>query len=112
MTLQQITFEFKKYCEEHNIKNPYVVKVINGKGISCSSEEEKHLYDILKDKYILNRCFNEIGYNEFLNYYYVCENRDEINIKKFYPCLSASHECIFDCEKFAECALKGTWSPE
>ena len=50
--------------------------------------------------------------NEFLNYYYACENRDEINIEKFYPCLSASHECMFDCEKFAECALNGTWSPE
>lgn len=42
----------------------------------------------------------------------LAKNRDEINIEKFYPCLSANHECMFDCEKFAECALNGTWSPE
>ena len=31
---------------------------------------------------------------------------------EFIPCRSADHQCTFDCIKFAEGALQGTWKPD
>lgn len=79
---------------------------------------EKDAYIKMRDEYTARRCFYEIGYESFLfhtepyNYecnYDVSYMRNEI---EFVPCKSADHQCRFDCMKFAECALQGTWKPE
>lgn len=82
------------------------------------SRAEKEAYIKMRDEYVARRCFYEIGYESFLahtqkpNYecsYDVSYLRDSI---EFIPCKSADHQCTFDCMKFAECALNGTWKPD
>lgn len=82
------------------------------------TREEKDNWIAMRDEYIARRCFNEIGYESFLfhtkpyNYecnYDISHMRNEI---EFVPCKSADKQCAFDCVKFAECALNGTWSPD
>lgn len=79
---------------------------------------EKDAYIKMRDEYVARRCFYEIGYDSFLAHtqpkdyecnYDISYMRNEI---EFIPCKSADHQCTFDCPKFAECALNGTWSPE
>lgn len=79
---------------------------------------EKDAYIKMREEYTARRCFYEIGYKSFLahtkkpNYecnYDISYMRNSI---EFIPCRSADHQCTFDCIKFAECALQGTWKPE
>ena len=79
---------------------------------------EKDAYIKMRDEYVARRCFYEIGYESFLFHtqpkdyecnYDISYMRNEI---EFIPCKSADHQCTFDCVKFAECALNGTWKPE
>lgn len=79
---------------------------------------EKDAYIKMRDEYVARRCFYEIGYESFLAHtqpkdyecnYDISYMRNEI---EFIPCKSADHQCTFDCVKFAECALNGTWKPE
>ena len=79
---------------------------------------EKDAYIKMRDEYIARRCFYEIGYEMFLAHtepkdykcgYDISYMRDSV---EFIPCKSADHQCTFDCMKFAECALQGTWKPE
>lgn len=79
---------------------------------------EKDAYIKMRDEYVARRCFYEIGYESFLahtkkpNYecnYDISYMRNEI---EFIPCKSADRQCTFDCMKFAECALQGTWKPD
>ena len=82
------------------------------------SREERDAYIRMRDEYVARRCFEEIGYDMFLARTepkdYEC-NYDISYMRKqneFIPCKSADHQCTFDCVKFAECALQGTWKPE
>ena len=79
---------------------------------------EKDAYIKMRDEYVARRCFYEIGYESFLAHtqpkdyecnYDISYMRNEI---EFIPCKSADRQCTFDCVKFAECALNGTWKPE
>lgn len=79
---------------------------------------EKDAYIKMRDEYVARRCFYEIGYESFLAHtkkpdyecnYDISYLRDSI---EFIPCKSADHQCTFDCMKFAECALNGTWKPD
>lgn len=79
---------------------------------------EKDAYIKMRDEYVARRCFYEIGYEMFLAHtkkhdydcnYDISYMRNEI---EFIPCKSADGQCTFDCPKFAECALNGTWKPE
>lgn len=79
---------------------------------------EKDAYIKMRDEYVARRCFYEIGYESFLTHtqpkdyecnYDISYMRNEI---EFIPCKSADRQCTFDCVKFAECALNGTWKPE
>ena len=79
---------------------------------------EKDAYIKMRDEYVARRCFYEIGYESFLFHtqpkdyecnYDISYMRNEI---EFIPCKSADGQCTFDCPKFAECALNGTWKPE
>ena len=79
---------------------------------------EKDAYIKMRDEYVARRCFYEIGYESFLAHtqpkdyecnYDISYMRNEI---EFIPCKSADHQCTFDCVKFADCALNGTWKPE
>lgn len=79
---------------------------------------EKDAYIRMRDEYVARRCFYEIGYESFLFHtqpkdyernYDISYMRNEI---EFIPCKSADRQCTFDCPKFAECAINGTWKPE
>ena len=79
---------------------------------------EKDAYIKMRDEYVARRCFYEIGYESFLAHtrlkdypcdYDISYMRNEI---EFIPCKSADGQCSFDCPKFAECAINGTWKPE
>jgi hypothetical protein len=79
---------------------------------------EKDAYIKMRDEYVACRCFYEIGYESFLFHtkpkdyecnYDISYMRNEI---EFIPCKSADRQCTFDCPKFAECALNGTWKPD
>lgn len=79
---------------------------------------EKDAWIRMRDEYVARRCFEEIGYESFLAHtkkpdyecsYDISYLRDSI---EFIPCKSADHQCTFDCMKFAECALNGTWKPD
>ena len=79
---------------------------------------EKDAYIKMRDEYVARRCFYEIGYESFLAHtkkpdyecnYDISYMRNEM---EFIPCKSADHQCTFDCMKFAECALNGTWKPD
>ena len=83
-----------------------------------STRAEKDAYIKMRDEYVARRCFYEIGYESFLAHtkkpdyecsYDISYLRDSI---EFIPCKSADHQCTFDCMKFAECALNGTWKPD
>ena len=79
---------------------------------------EKDAYIMMRDEYVARRCFYEIGYESFLFHtqpkdyecnYDISYMRNEI---EFIPCKSADGQCTFDCPKFAECAINGTWKPD
>ena len=76
---------------------------------------EKDAWIRMRDEYVARRCFEEIGYESFYlrtspdHYYDISYMRDNL---EFVPCKAADHQCTFDCVKFAECALNGTWSPD
>lgn len=79
---------------------------------------EKDAYIRMRDEYTARRCFYEIGYESFLFHtrpkdyecnYDISYMRNEI---EFIPCKSANRQCTFDCPKFAECAINGTWKPD
>ena len=79
---------------------------------------EKDAYIKMRDEYVARRCFYEIGYESFLFHtrpkdykcnYDISYMRNEI---EFIPCKSADRQCTFDCPKFAECVINGTWKPD
>lgn len=79
---------------------------------------EKNAYIKMRDEYVARRCFYEIGYESFLFHTQPHDYKCDYDISymresiEFIPCKSADHQCTFDCPKFAECALQGTWKPE
>ena len=82
------------------------------------TREEKDAYIKMRDEYVARRCFYEIGYESFWAHtqpkdyecnYDISYMRNDI---EFIPCKSADRQCTFDCPKFAECALNGTWKPD
>ena len=79
---------------------------------------EKDAYIKMRDEYTARRCFYEVGYESFLFHtrpheyecnYDISYMRD---LDEFVPCKSIDGQCIFDCPRFVECALNGTWKPE
>jgi hypothetical protein len=79
---------------------------------------EKDAWIAMRDEYVARRCFNEIGYESFLFHTKPYDHECNYDISylreedEFVPCKSADKQCAFDCVKFAECALNGTWKPE
>jgi hypothetical protein len=109
---------------KHNEDGSMSVTIIqdeNGKIIPDPEEPtraEKDAYIKMRDEYTARRCFYEIGYESFLAHtqpkdykcnYDISYMRNEI---EFIPCKSADGQCVFDCPKFAECAINGTWKPD
>ena len=133
-----ISADFSKYAREHGIRDPFEVSrqlfkkrcrtegtdlVVNfdwdeetGK-IKEDPEEptraEKDAYIMMRDEYVARRVFEEIGYEAFLQHTNPDKTYDISFLRnELFPCNSADHQCSFDCVKFAECALNGTWSPD
>ena len=132
--------DFEKYAREKGIRNPFTVQQnlfaermkrnedgsvsvhvdFDEKGRIMEdprnpSRAEKDAWIKMRDEYVARRCFEEIGYESFYlktspeRYYDISYMRDNL---EFVPCKAADHQCTFDCVKFAECVLNGTWSPD
>ena len=132
--------EFESYAKSKGIRNPFKVSMRafqnrchknedgsismdiefdeNGKIKTDPAEpsrEERDAYIRMRDEYVARRCFEEIGYEMFLGQtkpgktYDISYMRD---MEEFVPCRSADRQCAFDCCKYAECALQGTYSLE
>ena len=133
-----ISADFSKYAREHGIRDPFEVSrqlfskrcrregtdlVVNfdwdeetGKIKEDPDEPtraEKDAYIMMRDEYVARRVFEEIGYEAFLQHTNPDKTYDISFLRnELFPCNSADHQCSFDCPKFAECALNGTWSPD
>lgn len=130
--------DFAKYAREHGIRDPFEVSrqlfskrcrregtdlVVNfdwdeetGK-IKENPDEptraEKDAYIMMRDEYVARRVFEEIGYEAFLQHTNPDKTYDISFLRnELFPCNSADHQCSFDCPKFAECAINGTWKPD
>lgn len=132
--------EFESYAKSKGIRNPFKVSMRafenrchknedgsismdiefdeNGKIKADPAEpsrEERDAYIRMRDEYVARRCFEEIGYEMFLTHtkpgktYDISYMRD---MEEFVPCRSADRQCAFDCCKYAECVLQGTYSLE
>ena len=130
--------EFESYAKSKGIRNPFKVSMPafenrchrnedgsismdiefdeNGKIKADPAEpsrEERDAYIRMRDEYVARRCFEEIGYEMFLAHtqpgktYDISYMRD---MEEFVPCRSADRQCAFDCCKYAECVLQGTYS--
>ena len=130
--------EFAKYAREHGIRDPFEVsrqlfnKRCRTEGTDLIVEfdwdeetgkikedpdeptrAEKDAYIMMRDEYVARRVFEEIGYEAFLQHTKPDKTYDISFLRnELFPCNSADHQCTFECVKFAECALNGTWSPE
>ena len=130
--------DFKKYAREKGIRDPFeisqklfakrvkrnedgstIVRIKqdeNGKILPDPEEPtraEKDAYIMMRDEYVARRVFEEIGYEAFLQHTKPDKTYDISFLRnELFPCNSADHQCSFDCVKFAECALNGTWKPE
>ena len=130
--------DFAKYAREHGIRDPFEVSrqlfskrcrregtdlVVNfdwdeetGKIKEDPDEPtraEKDAYIMMRDEYVARRVFEEIGYEAFLAHTNPDKTYDISFLRnELFPCNSADHQCSFDCPKFAECALNGTWKPD
>ena len=130
--------DFKKYAREKGIRDPFEVsqKLFakrvkrnedgsatvrieqdeNGKILPDPDEptrEEKNAWIMMRDEYVARRVFEEIGYEAFLQHTNPDKTYDISFLRnELFPCNSADHQCSFDCVKFAECAINGTWSPD
>ena len=132
--------EFESYAKSKGIRNPFKVSMRafenrchrnedgsismdiefdeNGKIKADPAEpsrEERDAYIRMRDEYVARRCFEEIGYEMFLTHTQPGKTYDISylrNMEEFVPCRSADRQCAFDCCKYAECVLQGTYSLE
>ena len=132
--------EFESYAKSKGIRNPFTVSMQafenrchknedgsismdiefdeNGKIKADPAEpsrEERDAYIRMRDEYVARRCFEEIGYEMFLAHTQPGKTYDISymrNMEEFVPCRSADRQCAFDCCKYAECVLQGTYSLE
>ena len=130
--------DFKKYAREKGIRDPFEVsqKLFakrvkrnedgsttvrieqdeNGKILPDPEEPtraEKDAWIRMRDEYVARRCFEEIGYEAFLDYtvpgrtYDISFLRDEL-----FPCESLDEQCYMFCPKYADCPYKEGWGLE
>ena len=103
-------FQTKREIFAKHIKNGKI-EISKIEEICEPTKTEIETYIKMREEYIADRVFKEIGYERFLqqispNYIYM---RTE---DRFIPCKSADKQCDIFCHRFAECALQGTWKPE
>ena len=65
--------------------------------------QEQEEYQNGKDRYIAQRVFNEIGYDEFLIEAERSGHKEWIYEHTFVPCLSADAQCCIDCPIWSYC---------
>lgn len=123
--------EFKQWARENGIRDPFHAELalikINEDGVTnieieedengniklinnplVPSDEEKRNWNKMEREYISRRCFEEIGYEAFLER----APKDIIERDEFVPCRSADRQCRFDCYRFIDCAVNKIWRPE
>ena len=120
MSIMNMQSDFKRYAASLGIRDPFKVsqdlfsKRVSHNGnvtyLNEQSEEDKKLepsklerdqYIMMREKYVAERIFKEIGYPEFMQHTERSYNNalDEWR-KGFYPCESADGQCCMDCVKF------------
>ena len=65
--------------------------------------QEQKEYRLQKDRYIAQRVFDEIGYDEFLIEAERSGHKEWIYEHTFAPCLSADAQCCIDCPIWSYC---------
>ena len=65
--------------------------------------QEQREYQNGRDRYIAQRVFNEIGYDEFLIEAERSGHKEWIYEHTFAPCLSADAQCCIDCPIWSYC---------
>ena len=91
--------EFMNKAKELGLKGPF-----DGK----TTKMERDEYYDARDRYLAERCFKELGYENFLQY----ATKDMIAAKGYEPCMAAGGQCRFDCSKYAECVLQAAEGSE
>ena len=137
--------EFAKHARERGIRDPFEVSMqlfskryrkeadgthvldididpATGKVRPVAAEPtraEKDAYIRMRDEYVAERCFAEIGYQMFLDHTLPAEESHSAydvsylrRLEKFVPCRAADRQCSLYCPKFADCAIDGTWKPD
>ena len=115
--------EFKQWARENGIRDPFRteldlikidengvtnieiedengnIRLVNNLLAFAPSDEEKRNWNKMEREYISRRCFEEIGYEAFLER----APKDTIERDEFVPCRSVDRQCRFDCFKYMEC---------
>lgn len=65
--------------------------------------QEQKEYQNGRDKYIAQRVFDEIGYDEFLIEAERSGHKEWIKELRFAPCMSADAQCCIDCPIWSYC---------
>ena len=118
--IMEMTSDFRRYAASLGIRDPFKVsqqlfsKRVSKEGnvtyISEQSEEDKKLeptraerdeYIVMRDKYVAERIFKEIGYEDFMRHTERSYNDCLLEWRKdFLPCESADGQCCIYCNKF------------
>ena len=127
MRIMDFEAEFSRHAEAVGIRNPFKVQIAHfAKGCKrdkngdlvhywapeekddaeMPSREERENYHRAQDEYVARRCFEELGYEDFLmkTGERVRYLRDEL---EFVPCRSADGQCSFYCPNYFNCVTGG-----
>lgn len=66
-----------------------------------AQEQEKYIDG--RDRYIAQKVFDKIGYDEFLIEVERSGHKDWVNELRFAPCMSADAQCCIDCPIWSYC---------
>ena len=94
------------YSEYNGVKIPCTkireATVAEQDELNKIAQEQKEYQDG-KDRYIAQRVFDEIGYDEFLIETERSGHEDWIKELRFAPCMSADAQCCIDCPIWSYC---------
>lgn len=117
--------EFNEYCKNINLKNPFEIDALEfqkithhrpdglievdfgeGETILELNKEEKKVYSLIKYMYMLDRIFEEAGYE-------AAKDRVELwkkpaiteYFKRFRPCEGSTGQCSMECREYLNCKI-------
>lgn len=100
------TFYSDGYSEYNGVKVPCTkireATAVEQDELNKIAQEQKEYQDG-KDRYIAQRVFDEIGYDEFLIEAERSGHKEWIKESRFAPCMSADAQCCIDCPIWSYC---------